>query len=605
VQKISDELINELIRDVKGFRDPFFEEAINTDVSIANTFGSTYPEFMSIQRPNETESQKKYRKDYFEATGNPVSGFLGQIEKQLDKVFTSEEFKIVYNEDSTLGNENLREYLEESYYNGSKFIITFKDSLKKAILTQPNSVLSVIPNEQSGDYPNSYFLVASADKVLYYKANEFCILESELKSEKFDAAGNSLGYTGEVYYLFDSENYCIVKNIGVDSNGKPNWTTNKSSEDAFRKHGFTNLPCKKIGTKIVKSTEDGHELRDSELADSLGFLRKAIMNSMDEVIEHNFHVASQEWALATTECGTCHGTGKVKGEGKAVACGTCNGAKLVASFTGDGMNKMIIPASSSELGGRSDRMPTIMGGFIERSETGAKIFSQAFERNMQLALRPFGLEHLLEVPYNQSGSSKSYDMQEGYAFISSMSDHIGMLLKMTINSIAHSRYKALGVDKISNELPEVVLPKSFNLSNSYTLLEKIKEASTYHLPELVVARYTRLLIETESGKNSEEALEYSVRSYLDPLPTANYNEKLLSRAILGDLRHILSLNIQNIMKRAIIEKKSFLKMDYKEQLEIVNTYAQEILDVAKVNLDAQQTIKQQANVVESAGGNLN
>lgn len=600
MQKISDELIDELISDVKRFRDPYYEEAVKTDVGIADTFGSTYPEFMSIQRPNETESQKKYRKDYFEATGNPVSGFLGQIEKQLDKVFTSEEFKIVYNEDSTLGKDSLERYLEDGYYNGNKFIISFKDSLKKTILTQPNSVLSVIPNEKSGEYANSYFLVASADKVLYYKANEFCILESELKSEAFDSAGNSIGFVGEVYYLFDSEHYCVVKNIGVNKEGQPNWTKNKTGS-SFRKHGFTNLPCKKIGTKIVKSTEDGHELRDSELADSLGFLRKAIMNSMDEVVEHNFHVASQEWALGSTECGACHGTGKVKGEGKAIACGTCNGAKVVASFTGDGMNKMIIPVSSSELGGRAERAPTVMGGFIERSETGAKIFSQSFERNMQLALRPFGLEHLLEVPYNQSGSSKSYDMQEGYAFISSMSDHIGMLLKMTINSIATARYKTLGVARIDNELPEIVLPKSFNLSNSYTLLEKIKEAATYNLPELVVARYTRLLIETESGKNSEEALEYSVRSYLDPLPTANYNEKLLSRAILGDLRHILSLNIQNIMKRAIIENKGFLKMEYKKQLGIVNTYAQEILDVAKVNLDAQQTIKQQANVVESAG----
>jgi hypothetical protein len=600
VIKITDALIDRIISDPISVRDPFYEEAVKIDDGIADTFGDDYPEFMSLQRPNETKSQVKYRKDYFESTGNPISPCLAQIQNQVDKVFTSDEFKIVYNHETKLGDDSLEKYLEEGYYNGNRFIDSFRHAIRKAVITQPNAVLSVIPNAQAQEYAKPYFLISSADKVLYYKANEFCLLESKLTSEMTDADGNILGY-GKILYLFDTEYYCVLKEIGIGDDGNPIWSKNKVGEN-FRRHGYNGLPCKKLGSKIKESTEDGHELRVSDVSDSLVFLRNAVMNFMDLIVEHNFHVASQEWVLGTTDCTSCRGTGKVKGEGKATDCKTCGASGKVPSFTGDGLNKMVIPMGMNELG-KSDKMPNIFGGYIERPETGSKIFKESCDRNMQLALRPFGLENLLDVPYNQSGRSKSYDMQEGYSFIRSMALHIGSILKMTIEAIAYNRYKGIPREDLNKEIPQLVIPKSFNLSNVYTIFEKIKEASTYHLPDSVKLNYTLQLIETENGKNSREALEYKVRSSIDPLPASNYSEKLLSRGVLGDLRYILSVNIHSIMNRAIIENRGFLTMEYRDQIAICNAYAQEILDDAQENLDKEITIERQANIIEAASTN--
>ena len=96
-----DRITNDLVKAVLGgeyIKDYYADEAIELDNSTAEVFGSTYPKFMDFPKPNETEAQKKYRKNYFEEIGNPVEGFLANVISQGEKVLKSHDCKIVFQE---------------------------------------------------------------------------------------------------------------------------------------------------------------------------------------------------------------------------------------------------------------------------------------------------------------------------------------------------------------------------------------------------------------------------------------------------------------------------------------------------------------------------
>ena len=102
---------------------------------------------------------------------------------------------------------------------------------------------------------------------------------------------------------------------------------------------------------------------------------------MDLVVEHNFHVSSQEWAVGTLDCNTCRGKGKVKGDGQPQTCTTCGGGGKVQTMSGSGLDKVIIPYSINELG-KSEKISGTVGGFIARPETGVRYSDKGFNDNL-------------------------------------------------------------------------------------------------------------------------------------------------------------------------------------------------------------------------------
>lgn len=598
--KITDELIAGFLNDRQTLLDPFYEEAKTEDEEFSEVFGSKYPSYLRVQRPSESDKQKKYREEYYEKVGNPVKGFLGLIEKQIDKVFSSEDFRVLFSQKSKLPkkSDTAEYYFTKGYYNGRNLLKSFAESIKSDTLIKPNSVLAILPNEVDGDYPAPYYLVAKSENVLYFKANEFCLIKSELKSDMVMNDGVTiLREKGDIFYFFDTESYCIVKHVGYNQDGSNKYTVNKIG-DSFRTHGSQFLPCKKIGRKIKEQTEDGHELRTSDLSDSFVFLKEAVMNHEDLIVEHNFHVSSQEWVVGTVQCNTCSGQGKVRDKegGRAKTCPTCNGAKTVPIYGGSGLDKMVIPMDIGSLG-KSEKLPTQFGGFIERSETGAKIFSESFDKNIKLALRPFGLENSIITPYNQSGDAKDKDMQEGYAFMVAMSDHVEELLDFLVKSIIEMRYKKLPKETIEAEMPSIAVPKKFNLTSAQSLYNRLKDAGTNNMPDSVKMKYVKQLVEKESGINSDDYLLVKAKEKLDPFPAYTFSQKVLARDTLSDLKYVLTINIDAILIECIEETVGFLLLPYKEQKELVYKKAQEYLIGASENLKKDFTVKPSTNIV--------
>ena len=586
--KITDELIAGFLNDRGTLIDPFYEESKTEDKEFLEVFGSEYPSYMKFQRPNEGEKQKKYREDYFKAIGNPIKGFLGLIEKQIDKVFSSEDFRVIFSQKSKLPkkSDTAEYYFTKGYYNGRNLLRSLAESIKSDTLTNPNSVLAVLPNEVNGDYAEPYYLIAKSEKVLYFKANEFCLIKSELKTDLEMPDGGFIREKGDIFYFFDTERYCVVKHVGYNQDGSNKYTANKTG-NSFRLHGCKFLPCKKIGRKIKKQTEDGHELRTSDLTDSLVFLKEAQMNHEDLIIEHNHHVASQEWVLGTVQCGTCNGQGKIRNPegGKPITCTTCDGAKSVPVHTGSGLNKMVIPMDIGSLG-KSEKMPTEFGGFINRPETGAKIFSESFDKNIELALRPFGLQNVILTPYNQSGDAKDKDMQEGHAFMVAMSDHVEETTGFVVSAIVEMRYKELPKDTILSEMPSITVPKKFNLTSAQSLYNRLKDAGTNNMPDSIKMKYVKQLVEKESGINSDDYLLVKAKEKLDPLPAYTFAQKTLAKDTLSNLKYVLTINIDAILIECMEENNGFLLFDYKKQKELVDKKAQEFLAEA-TNINAQ------------------
>jgi hypothetical protein len=597
---ITKDLVELLLSEEFKVEDYYAEDAVNMDCSIAETFGSEYPTFMQIQRPNESAKQQNYRREYFEQTGNPIMGYLGQIEKQVDKVLNSTETKIKFSPLSRIKkSDSIEYYMNNEYYNGESLFSSFREMIKSKTLISPNSVLVVIPNEVKDDYPKPYFLIAKPENVIYFKANELTIIKSEILGDVYYENTKETIKEGETFYLFDREKYLVASHTGYTDDLRKIWSVNSiGSQDKplYLNHGCNYMPCKKIGRKVLEQTEDGHELRTSDLYDSMVFLRNAIMNYMDLVVEHNFHVASQEWAVGTIDCNSCRGSGKVKGEGKPAQCTTCGGGGKVQTMSGSGLDKIIIPHSINELG-RTEKVSNIVGGFIARPETGARLFKEAFINNMQLALQPFGLEHLMKVPLNQSGTAKDYDMQEGYVFIQAISQHIEGLFKMVIESITRMRFKKLDKETVEMELPTLVMPKSFNLSSSETILKKLQDATTYNLPDYVRLKYAEDLIEKETGLNSYEMQYFKARLNVDPLPAMNFNNKLIAKAFLSDLEYIVTMRIESLLHEARTSDIGFLLKSASEQKSAVYNLAKKYLIDVGDNLNEDVTVKPNVNLV--------
>ena len=170
---------------------------------------------------------------------------------------------------------------------------------------------------------------------------------------------------------------------------------------------------------------------------------------------------------------------------------------------------------------------------------------------------------------------------------------------MVSSAIVYMRYKNEDKVLIENEIPSISVPKSFNFDSISSLTNKLQVTTDDYLK----MRYTEMLVEKESGTNSDEHLYVKAKRKLDPCPSLSFNQKLTARTTLSDIKYILTVNIDAIMTECMEEDKNFLLLDYKKQKEIVYTKAQILLDEAKPNLDTFTTIKSPANIIQDS--NLN
>jgi len=188
-------------------------------------------------------------------------------------------------------------------------------------------------------------------------------------------------------------------------------------------------------------------------------------------------------------------------------------------------------------------------------------------------------------------------MQEGYAFMVSMSYHMEEILKFLIDAIIDQRYQSLPKELRDLERPALTVPKKFNLSSTDTLYNKLKEASQNGMPDVMKLKYVKQLVEKESGLNSDEYLLVKAKEKSDPLPAYTFQQKLLARNTLSDLKYVLTINIDAILNECVEENDGFLMMDYKEQREIVNKKAEDYLSEAKDNLQREYQVKPSTNKV--------
>lgn len=587
--------------------DYFRIEAVEEDRRLQEVFGAEYPKFMDIQRPGQTDEQQNYRKDLFEKLGNPLSGIESMIERQTDKVFTSDGFHLKFNTQEKLASV-FENYITKQYWNGNSFLESFKQAIKRKINLEPNSLLAIIPNEiKQGELPKPYFSFIPAKNILYYKANTIAIFKSELK-QKFDKEylpkldlEDPLyrQEEGNVWYIFTEDKYCRIAHVGYEG-GKMMYDVNFIGENTVR-HGCSFMPVIKIGRKLKQFSEDGSELRESDISGAVTSLSNALLNYLDHLIELNFHSASQEYVMGVAKCKSCRGTGRVSDQTdltKKKPCEKCSGG-WVSPFNGDGLDRLVIPPVIDDEGSGTTIAidPKKSMGYIERPTHGEKSFKENFHDNVAMAISPLGIGHLLNTPYNQSGEAKDKDMSEGYAYCQAIANHVGELLKFAIESMACLMFKSNDKFDLSKVVPNITTPNSFNLEGYNTLLKRLSDASQYSLPSFVIDKLEADLIEKEYGVSSMEYRKYIVKKSIDPLPNSSRNEKVISRSYLDDESYILTTRFENILNKTISTNKDFLFLDVEEQERILRDEASRMLSISKENLEKTVVLKPNVNII--------
>jgi hypothetical protein len=112
------------------------------------------------------------------------------------------------------------------------------------------------------------------------------------------------------------------------------------------------------------------------------------------------------------------------------------------------------------------------------------------------------------------------------------------------------------------------------------------------------------LVEKENGLNSEEYLFVKAKEDFDPFPTYTFQQKILARNVLSDLKYVLTINIDSILKELIQEDKEFLMREYKVQKELVYKKAEEYLEQADSNLRQDFVVKGNTNIVTESQNNI-
>lgn len=188
-------------------------------------------------------------------------------------------------------------------------------------------------------------------------------------------------------------------------------------------------------------------------------------------------------------------------------------------------------------------------------------------------------------------------MQEGHAFMVATSDHVEELITFIVTSVVDIKYKKIPKDFIEAERPSITVPKKFNLTSAQSLYNRLKDAGTNNMPDSVKLKWVKQLIEKESGINSDDYLLEKAKQRLDPFPAYTFQQKVLARDTLSDLKYVLTMNIDAILMECIEENTGFLLLDYKEQKLIVDKKAGEFLAEAKDNLNKDFTVKPATNIV--------
>ena len=123
---------------------PFYQDSINHRDEILELFSLTYPKFMELTRPRETDAQKKYRKDVFQ---NPTLSIKERVFDYIKNIKKNADYVVKYASDAGKNQEDFNNYVKEKFNREGDLEGWLWENAVNMVSLDPNSVMAFIPIE--------------------------------------------------------------------------------------------------------------------------------------------------------------------------------------------------------------------------------------------------------------------------------------------------------------------------------------------------------------------------------------------------------------------------------------------------------------------------
>lgn len=535
-------------------------------------------EMIQQRRPHEDAAVQAYREIIWKAKTKPT---FGKVFNSLSKIRRSADWAVNYPQDEFTRipeGERLEDYTEKKFPFFTSVTNWVFSVLLREYLIDPNAVMIVQPQDMLLE-PTAFFTpyptIFSSANVLEYREENYCVLINPLGAKYKDADGRE--WDGKSFYVITTEQLLRYD----QKNGKGEFELKEQIN-----HGLGFMPAYQLKAVLVNHIDDAflYESRINAMAEELD---EAAREYSDLQAARVMNIYPERWEITTHDCKDCNGTGKVTPPtGGVTACEKCEGVGYVP--TGP-YSKMLLGRGNLDAAA-SGPIPVPPAGYVEKDIETVRVQDEGVEKHLYSALAAVNMEFLANTPLSQSGIAKEVDRDETTNFVHSVAEDIVRIMDWLYRCIAKWRYSFQypNDDDIKAMLPTIPVPEHFDIFSTRFIEEDMKTAKENKLNPVIINSLELNYAGKKFSAEPEVRDRLMLIFELDPFPNISEDDKQsrLASDGISKIDYVISSNIQEFVKRALLEDENFAMLEYEKQRDKLKGYAQEIIDAGSKEKEA-------------------
>lgn len=541
-----------------------------------HVYGTKPVTLLETIRPNEDPAIRAYRLNSYK----PITkSTCKKAIKEVNKIFNPKLSSISFPKDSDA--QKLMTYSMEEYHRFNSVINYMSSFALKRNIADANGIFLVQPFKLPSSQAERVepFVTCYLSKDIHYIDENYALL-----FEKYEKRESSHVW---FYTLADKIG---VYNLAVEKNANGEFTV---TELGKYEHNRGEVPYWFLGGEY---SDRYFGLFESYFYPAVPFWDEVIMDHSDLRGSIRMHMFPQKWEVAD-ECEyvednmyECTNGLIFPQDGRPHKCPACKGAgrKAVKSpYETYWVNKDRFQNPDGTTSGF-----TAPFGYVEPGTEATKMLKTERDEGLQKGLSALNMDVLNKIGNNQSGISKDIDRRtELQEFLQTIANrffevHFPNVFDWFAWYMFHVQ-KGGNEESIKKIQPTISKPTQFDVYSTTELTDQLKGAKEAKLNPSYLAVKQAEVQNKEFQTNPELLKILNLETELDPLAEVSREDigMMLMNGTITKVAAIIHDNIRPFIRKAMEEDEKFTDMEYSEQVELLEQYADEIVEANKVTLD--------------------
>lgn len=574
-----------------GYRYPGYQEAVDyADEMSWHVYGDVPNDLLDRTRPNEPQEVKDYRKENFE----PIT--KSSCDKALhifSKIFNPNLSSIRWKKESRESKE-LKDYALDNYPAFNSVVNYMKEVVLREMIADPNGVICVklaeIPKTDT-EQPKPIIKLYDSCHVMNYDYDHY-LIKISVEGEEYhdDNPRNPFPAKASAWWEFEyyDKKQFILFQAKLDTN--ENLIIEEIETYPYQ---MDYVPVWPLGGK-VESLGDGNLLYKSFIDAAIPYWNYAITHQSDLTATLVGHIFPQKYEV-TEPCNysmewegmhsSCKGGqlrwGNAEGRGHSMECPKCDGSGKRSLIGPLGVHQWNRDKLSDAENGPLGIMPV---GYINVPIDGAEMLTRHVDKMLQRGMWSINMDVEDEVGENQSGVAKVIDRSAQHDTLANVGDRV---FGVHLPNFFYFCNKLMFRNASDDNLPEVNKPTQFDVYSSSDLINNYKIAKDSGLdPNFLQIKQEEILTRDLTTNPDLKQFAFLMLD-LDPLPgmdsmTISTN---VSKGFNSQEDAVVHYNIKRFVERAFMEDAGFGGKPRKEQIEVLNKFAAEMVKKNKPTVD--------------------